>query len=133
MPHRLEIAIRPDLPDAEGRGIQKKARDYFDIKLDSVRVVQINTLDVELTPVQCDTIRTEVFTNPITQVSSFDPLPLECHWIIWVGIEPLLLFCSKLQFIKPLGPVGFLFLSGFGRGCDGCYRDESSRLPCRGK
>ena len=88
MPHRLEIAIRPDLPDAEGRGIQKKARDYFDIELDSVRVVQINTLDMELTPAQCETIRTEVFTNPITQISSYEPLSLECDWIIWVGFRP---------------------------------------------
>jgi len=88
MPHRLEIAIRPDLPDAEGRGIQKKARDYFDIELNSVRVVQINTLDADLTPAQCDTIRTEVFTNPITQISAYEPLPLECDWIIWVGYRP---------------------------------------------
>ena len=88
MPYRLEIAIRPDLPDAEGRGIQKKAKDYFGIELDSVRVVQINTLDLELTPAQCDTIRTEVFTNPITQISAYEPLPLECDWIIWVGYRP---------------------------------------------
>ncbi|MEN8245913.1 MAG: AIR synthase-related protein [Thermodesulfobacteriota bacterium] len=88
MPHRLEIAIRSDLLDAEGRGIRKKAKDYFGIELDSVRVVQINTLDVDLTPAQCDTIRTDVFTNPITQISAFEPLPIACDWIIWVGYRP---------------------------------------------
>lgn len=88
MPHRLEIAIRPDLLDAEGRGIRKKAKDYFGIELDSVRVVQINTLDVDLTPAQCDTIRTDVFTNPITQISAFEPLSIACDWIIWVGYRP---------------------------------------------
>jgi len=88
MPHRLEIAIRPDLPDAEGRGIQKKAKDYFGIVLDNVRVIQINTLDVDLTPAQCDTVQKDVFTNPVTQISSYDPLSLDCDWIIWVGYRP---------------------------------------------
>ncbi|MCG6910983.1 MAG: phosphoribosylformylglycinamidine synthase [Deltaproteobacteria bacterium] len=88
MPHRLEIAIKPELLDAEGQGIRKKAQDYFGIELDSVRVVQINTIDMDLSPAQCDTIQKDVFTNPITQISSYEPLPLDFDWIIWVGYRP---------------------------------------------
>jgi len=87
MPHRLEIAIRSELNDAEGQGICKKANNYFGIVLDSVRVVQINTIDMNLTPDQCDTIRS-VFTNPVTQISSYDPLPMDFDWVIWVGYRP---------------------------------------------
>jgi len=31
MPHRLEIALKPDLFDAEGEGIRQKAKYYFNI------------------------------------------------------------------------------------------------------
>jgi len=83
-----EIALRPELPDAEGQRIRRKALDYFGIELDSVRVIQINTLDVDLAPAQYDTLQTDIFTNPVTQVSSYAPLPLDFDWIIWVGYRP---------------------------------------------
>ena len=37
MPHRIEITLKPDLLDAEGAGIQKKAAQYFgiDLRLDA--------------------------------------------------------------------------------------------------
>ncbi|MEE4359569.1 MAG: hypothetical protein V2I97_24055 [Desulfococcaceae bacterium] len=48
MPHRLEITLKPALPDPEGRGICRKARDYFGIAPEDVRSVQIITIDAEL-------------------------------------------------------------------------------------
>jgi phosphoribosylformylglycinamidine (FGAM) synthase PurS component len=33
-------------------------------------------------------IRTEIFTNPVTQVSSLQPLDVDFDWIIWVGFRP---------------------------------------------
>jgi len=35
---RLEIALKPELYDAEGEGVKHRARDYFDLDLDSVRL-----------------------------------------------------------------------------------------------
>ena len=68
MPARLEIGLKSHLTDAEGDGVRKKASDYFDIPLESVRVVQILTFDIDLTPENLEQIRTEphdvwVFTN----------------------------------------------------------------------
>ena len=88
MPHRLEITLKPELFDAEGEGIRHKAADYFDIRLDRIRVVQILTIDADLTDAQLETIRTEVFTNPVTQVSAYAPLDLPFDWAIWVGYRP---------------------------------------------
>jgi phosphoribosylformylglycinamidine (FGAM) synthase PurS component len=37
MAHRLEIALKENLVDAEGQGISQKAKNYFGIELHSVR------------------------------------------------------------------------------------------------
>jgi phosphoribosylformylglycinamidine synthase II len=88
MPHRLEIALKPDLVDAEGDGIRRKAADYFGIHLEAVRTVNVVTIDADLSGDQLETVRTELFTNPVTQISSFDPLAVDADWVIWVGFRP---------------------------------------------
>jgi len=88
MPHRLEIALKDNLFDAEGKGICRKAGNYFGLKLDSVRTINIVTIDAELSDEQLRAVQTEIFTNPVTQISSFDPLDVEFDWTIWVGFRP---------------------------------------------
>lgn len=88
MPYRLEIALKPELMDAEGEGIVRKAADYFDIELDSVRTIQIVTINADLTPEQQQLIQQEIFTNPVTQTSSYQPLPIDFDWTIWIGFRP---------------------------------------------
>jgi len=48
MPYRLEIALRPELFDAEGDGIRRKANHYFGIEIDRVRSIQVITIDANL-------------------------------------------------------------------------------------
>ena len=88
MSHRLEITLKPDLFDAEGQGICTQAADYFDIHIDAIRTVQVITMDAALSLEQLETVRTEIFTNPVIQESSYDPLPLAFDWCIWVGYRP---------------------------------------------
>ncbi len=88
MPYRLEIALKPELVDAEGEGIRRKASDYFAIAIARVRTVQILTIDAALSADQLGAIQTEIFTNPVTQNGSFDPLPIPFDWSIWVGYRP---------------------------------------------
>jgi len=88
MPYRLEITLKSDLFDAEGQGICNKAASYFDITVDAVRTIHVVTIDAELSPDQLSTIQTEIFTNPVTQISSFDPLNIDFDWCIWVGYRP---------------------------------------------
>lgn len=88
MPHRLEVTLKPHLFDAEGEQIRKKAEAYFDLDLKRVRVVHVITMDADLTSDQLDVIQTEVFTNPVTQMSSYQPMPVELDWAIWVGFRP---------------------------------------------
>ncbi len=88
MPHRLEIALKEHLGDAEGQGICQKANNYFGIKLDSVRTIQIVTIDAGFSEAQLRAIQADIFTNPVTQISSYDPLNIEFDWCIWVGFRP---------------------------------------------
>jgi len=68
--------------------VRRKAAAYFGLVLDQVRTVQVLTIDAGLTDDQRERIRTEVFTNPVTQVSSFAPLPEPFDWVVWVGFRP---------------------------------------------
>lgn len=88
MPARLEIALQDHLIDAEGEGIRRKALDYFGIQLQRVRSVHILTIDADFSADQLERIRTEIFTNPVTQISSYEPLHLPFDWTIWVGYRP---------------------------------------------
>ena len=88
MPHRLEITLQPELLDAEGEGIRKKAGAYFGIMIDTVRTVHVLTIDVDLAPEQLKHIRCDIFTNPVTQMSSYETLQIDFDWCIWVGYRP---------------------------------------------
>ncbi|MEE8400186.1 MAG: AIR synthase-related protein, partial [Desulfobacterales bacterium] len=44
--------------------------------------------DADLSPSQLESIQNDIFTNPVTQISSFSPLAIDFDWIIWVGYRP---------------------------------------------
>lgn len=88
MPNRIEITLKPELVDAEGQGLLKKARDYFGIYVEEIRTVHIVTIDAQLTAEQLEMAQSDIFTNPVTQVSSTSPLAIDFDWMIWVGFRP---------------------------------------------
>ncbi|MCJ8500027.1 AIR synthase-related protein [Desulfatitalea alkaliphila] len=88
MASRIEITLKPELIDAEGELLRRKAGDYFGIQIDGVRTVHIVTVDADLAVDQIERARNEIFTNPVTQISSLAPLPVAADWIIWVGFRP---------------------------------------------
>ena len=88
MVYRLELALKPELFDAEGEGVKHRAKDYFDLELGSVRTVNVLTIDAELTSEQLEELRTKIFTNPVTHHSSYEPLKFEFNWAIWIGYRP---------------------------------------------
>ena len=74
--------------DAEGEGVRRKAEDYFGLQLDSVRTISVVTLDCDLNAEQLQAVQAEIFTNPVTQISSYGPLPIDFDWTVWVGYRP---------------------------------------------
>lgn len=88
MAARLEIMLRPELFDAAGETVRRQAREYFGLEFSRVRVIQILTIEAELVAAEWEAIRTEVFTNPVTQISSYAPLARHFDWAVWVGLRP---------------------------------------------
>jgi len=85
---RLEIRLKSNLADTEGAGVKKKSKDYFGIEVDEISVVRVLMIDAGLTSEQMEAARTRIFTNPITEESSFKPLAQDFDWLIWIGYRP---------------------------------------------
>jgi phosphoribosylformylglycinamidine synthase len=69
-------------------GISRKASAYFGLNVDDTKVIRALTIDADLNMDQLERIRAEIFTNPVTEESSFLPLATNFDWIIWVGLRP---------------------------------------------
>lgn len=85
---RLEIALKPELNDAEGALLKKRISDLFGIELGSVRCIQTLTFDAGLTKEECILAKERIFCNPVTQIASFSPLPFSFDGCIRVGFRP---------------------------------------------
>ncbi len=88
MTQRLEIRLKKGLTDAEGMNLAKKAEDYFGFEIEDVRVIEVLTIDAELDDNQLKRIKKEIFTNPVTEESSFSPTAHGFDWLIWIGFRP---------------------------------------------
>ena len=88
MVSRLEVRLKRELMDAEGASVKGKAKDYFGIEVEDIRVIRVLTIDANLNPDQLEVARTRIFTNPVTEESAFSSLAREFDWIIWIGYRP---------------------------------------------
>jgi len=88
MASRLEIRLKKEITDAEGAGLRRKAREYLGFEVKDIRVIRVLTIDADLHTDQLEQIRTNIFTNPVTEESSYTPLPEDFDWLIWIGYRP---------------------------------------------
>ena len=88
MPARLEIRLKSELFDAEGATVKKKAIEYFGLDVKEIRVIRVLTFDTSLDLESLQRAQQEIFTNPVTEISSFRPLCSEFDWVIWIGFRP---------------------------------------------
>jgi phosphoribosylformylglycinamidine synthase len=84
----IEIALKSSLRDAEASSLINKAASYFGIQIQSARTVHLLTVDSDLKIAELERVRNEIFTNPVTQVSSLSPLDIYFDWCIWIGFRP---------------------------------------------
>jgi phosphoribosylformylglycinamidine synthase len=88
MVSRLEIRLKKDLIDAEGMNIRRKAIDYFGFEVDDISVIRVLTIDADLNETQLETVRRDIFTNPVTEESSFLSIADGFDCLIWIGFRP---------------------------------------------
>lgn len=84
----IEIALKPELADAEAESLKKKALDYFNINIKAARSINLVTLEADLDHAQLKVIKDQILTNPVIQISSLKPLLIDFDWCIWIGLRP---------------------------------------------
>lgn len=89
MPDRIETAIRPEFRDPAGEAVRERIAEDLGIQLESVRVIDVYTIDAGLDGGECDTVRRALFTDPVIQESALNaPLARDCAHVIEVGFRP---------------------------------------------
>jgi len=89
MPARIEVGMKSGLPDPAGQSVRAQLLEDLNIELDSVRVIDVYTIDADLTADQLERVRAELFTDPIIQQSVVNKsLASEYDFIIEVGFLP---------------------------------------------
>ncbi len=85
----IETALKPELIDAEAKGLQKKALEYFNINIEDGRTINLVIIDAEFSKSDVEAVQNQILTNPVIQISSSDaPLEIAFDWCIWVGFRP---------------------------------------------
>lgn len=96
MPHRIEVAFKEDVTDALGNKIEKRVIENLGISVDSIRTVDIYTIDKELSEEKLAFLGQELFIDPIIQDFTYDkPITDDFNWtksigfkVIEVGLKP---------------------------------------------
>jgi phosphoribosylformylglycinamidine synthase II len=89
---RLETVIdtgNPELTDAGGESLRKAIKSYFGMEADSVRHVQVLSIDSYLDE-EARTALMERVTNPVIHTASYEPLfhDHDLDYVLWVGFKP---------------------------------------------
>jgi phosphoribosylformylglycinamidine synthase len=89
MPHRIEVSFKPDCRDPLGESVQRAIVEDLGLSVDTVRTIDVYTIDADLSPQEVERLRRELFTDPIVQESSATGrLARDFFWIIEVGFRP---------------------------------------------
>ncbi|MCX5906767.1 MAG: AIR synthase-related protein [Deltaproteobacteria bacterium] len=89
MVYRIEIGLKPTLRDARGEKIKRRIIDDLQISVDSVRTVDVYTVDALLPKEEIEKIATGPFLDPVIQVFSIGkPIGEDFDWAIEVGYKP---------------------------------------------
>jgi phosphoribosylformylglycinamidine synthase II len=86
---RIEVATKEGIRDPDGEATKQEIQDALGLSVESVRIIDVYTIDAKLTAEEEDRIRTELFTDPIIQESSHEgPLVRDFTYLIEVGYRP---------------------------------------------
>jgi len=89
MPHRIEVAFKEDLRDPLGEKTAARIKHDLGLTAQSVRTIEVYTIDAPLDKERLEFVAQEAYTDPITQKWSVDrPLATAFDWAIEVGFLP---------------------------------------------
>jgi phosphoribosylformylglycinamidine synthase len=88
MTKRLEVRFRKGFVDARAEYAKSKMKSYLDVPVTAVERVDVYTIDAKLGDAESERVRKELFTDPVTQESSYSSLPGKFDCLIEVGFLP---------------------------------------------
>ena len=89
MPHRIEVSLKPSLPDPAGRRMSARIASDLGFIVQNLRVADEFIIDRDLNPGDLQVIVEEVFQDPVIQDAAIDePLKIPFDWLIEVGFRP---------------------------------------------
>jgi len=90
MAYRVEVGLKPNIRDARGEKIKIRIADDLKIPVETVRTVDVYTVDASLSREEMDKAATGPFLDPIIQDYSLgEPLARkDFDWAIEVGYKP---------------------------------------------
>ena len=89
MPYRVEIGLKPRIRDARGEKIKGRIINDLKIPVDSVRTVDVYTVEAALGDGEIEKIASGPFLDPVIQDCSIGrPLKQDFDWAVEVGYKP---------------------------------------------
>ncbi len=89
MPHRIEVGMRPGMGDPAGDAVRRRIADDLHIEVDAVQVIDVYTLNINLSDDERERARSELFTDPVIQESVGNgSLDRSYNYLIEVGFRP---------------------------------------------
>lgn len=89
MPHRIEVGVKPGVRDGRGESVRDQIREDLSIDVAEVGVLDVYTIDAQLSPAELERVRTELFTDPVIERSTIDaPLASGFDFAVEVGFLP---------------------------------------------
>jgi len=89
MAYRVEIGLKSNIRDARGEKIKRRISNDLNISVDSVKTIDVYTVDANLSREEIKKVATGPFLDPIIQELSIGkPLDSVFDWAIEVGYKP---------------------------------------------
>ncbi|MCX9080598.1 MAG: phosphoribosylformylglycinamidine synthase subunit PurL [Candidatus Methanoperedens sp.] len=88
MTRRIEVGFKNGMKDALGEGIKKRILEDLHINVDTVRTIDVYTIDAGISSEQVIALGEKLFADPVIQIFSDKPLAQDFSWLIEVGFKP---------------------------------------------
>jgi phosphoribosylformylglycinamidine synthase len=89
---RIQVGLKPAIPDSVGIATARKLRTDLGLKIEAVRTIKVFTVEAEISGDQLAQAAAGPYCDPVTQQWSLGPLALEQEvafdWLIEVGFRP---------------------------------------------
>ena len=117
--------------NVRGENVRKRIADELGLFPESVKVVDVYTIDADLTSEELEMLREKVFTDPVSETSSIGDLPAQGDFelVIEVGWKPGLTDNASRIAAEAMHDLGFEFEHGEGIYSSTQYRITRGECP----